>query len=69
VVRTEQFRYVRYADGSEGLYDENSDPMEWTNLTGKAEYTSVKQALAKWMPTVNVPDEPATDNGSPGGSE
>ena len=31
-VRTERFRYIRYADGSEELYDMVADPNEWTNL-------------------------------------
>jgi len=61
-LRSEGFRYIRYADGSEELYDENSDPMEWTNLAGKPEYNSVKQELSKWFPGVNVPEGPANDN-------
>src|SRR5262245_40755211 len=31
-VRTEKWRYIRYADGSEELYDRSKDPNEWTNL-------------------------------------
>lgn len=31
-LRTERFRYIRYVDGSEELYDHDSDPDEWTNL-------------------------------------
>ena len=31
-VRSERFRYIRYLDGSEELYDHTSDPHEWTNL-------------------------------------
>ena len=34
-VRTEKWRYIRYADGGEELYDEGKDPFEWTNLAGK----------------------------------
>ena len=33
-VRTEKWRYIRYADGSEELYDVSADPHEWTNLAG-----------------------------------
>ncbi len=52
-VRTEEYRYIRYADGSEELYDESKDPYEWTNLAGKAEYAQVKTDLAKHLPKVN----------------
>jgi arylsulfatase A-like enzyme len=31
-VRTEQWRYIRYADGGEELYNEQTDPLEWTNI-------------------------------------
>lgn len=55
-VRTEQWRYIRYADGGEELYDEVKDPYEWTNLAGKGgEMEAVKQQLAKSLPTVNKP--------------
>ena len=61
-VRTEEWRYIRYADGGEELYNEVSDPMEWTNLADKPEYAAVKQELAKWMPQVNVPEDPSDEN-------
>ena len=31
-LRTERWRYIRYEDGSEELYDHESDPHEWDNL-------------------------------------
>ena len=57
-LRTERWRYIRYEDGSEELYDHESDPLEWTNLAGKAEHAELKQQLAKWLPKTNVPDAP-----------
>ena len=59
-VRTRKWRYIRYADGSEELYDHDADPMEWKNLAGIPKYASVKQRLAKHMPTEteNAPDAP-----------
>ncbi|HKB38375.1 MAG TPA: sulfatase [Gemmataceae bacterium] len=52
-VRTERYRYIRYADDSEELYDEEKDPYEWTNLAGKKEMAKVKEGLAKLLPAVN----------------
>ena len=57
-VRSERHRYIRYADGSEELYDHASDPLEWKNLAGDARYNGIKAKLAKWLPKVNVEDDP-----------
>jgi arylsulfatase A-like enzyme len=57
-IRTDRWRYIRYADGSEELYDHSADPMEYTNLAGVAEYDSAKQQLSKWLPEENVPNAP-----------
>jgi len=54
-VRSEQWRYIRYHDGSEELYDHAKDPQEWTNLAKDAQYDKVKAELAKWLPKVNKP--------------
>lgn len=55
-VRSEHYRYIRYADGSEELYDHRNDPHEWKNLAKNPEYKSVLAAHAKWLPETNVPD-------------
>jgi arylsulfatase A-like enzyme len=55
-VRSEHFRYIRYADGSEELYDHREDPREWNNLSGDAQYADVIKAHAKWLPETNVQD-------------
>jgi len=57
-VRSERWRYIRYSDGTEELYDHDNDEMEWTNLAGDPKYVDVKKDLARWMPTVNAPDAP-----------
>ena len=55
-VRTEKWRYIRYANGDEELYDETNDPNEWTNLAGKPEYTAKKAELAKMLPKTDHAD-------------
>lgn len=54
-LRTERWRYIRYADGGEELYDHDADPYEWTNLAAKPEHAELKKELASHFPTVNVP--------------
>lgn len=44
--RDQHFRYIRYADGSEELYDHRQDPHEWHNLANKDAYRAVKATLA-----------------------
>jgi iduronate 2-sulfatase len=55
-IRSERWRYIRYADGSEELYDHEKDPLEWKNLSADTNYASVKADLAKWLPKVNAPE-------------
>ena len=54
-VRTEDWRYIRYADGGEELYHNAVDPLEWINLANKPEHASVKADLARWLPKENAP--------------
>jgi arylsulfatase A-like enzyme len=56
-VRDERWRYIRYNDGSEELYDHQTDPLEWTNVAANPENTDVKTRLAKLLPTTNVPSK------------
>jgi len=57
-IRTERWRYIRYADGGEELYDHDEDPHEWTNLAGTGEHAAIVTELAKWLPKKNVPKRP-----------
>jgi len=59
-IRTERWRYIRYADGSEELYDMQADPNEWKNLAGDSNYADVKAKLAKWLPDVDLPPAPGS---------
>ena len=54
-VRSERWRYIRYADGSEELYDMRNDPNEWTNLAKDKRYAAVIKDHARWLPKTNLP--------------
>jgi arylsulfatase A-like enzyme len=56
-VRDERWRYIRYADGAEELYDHQSDPREWKNIAANPENAAVKARLANWLPTENSKDK------------
>ncbi len=45
-----RYRYIRYADGSEELYDHHSDPREYVNLAAKIESRPVIQRLSQSLP-------------------
>ncbi|MBG89710.1 MAG: iduronate-2-sulfatase [Verrucomicrobiales bacterium] len=49
-VRSAHWRYIRYYDGSEELYDHRKDPHEFTNLASQVPYADVKARHAKWLP-------------------
>jgi hypothetical protein len=65
-VRSERWRYIRYGDGTEELYDHRNDPLEWNNLAGKPELKKVKAELALWLTKINAPESPAS-TGAPEG--
>ena len=49
-VRSEFWRYIRYANGDEELYDTATDPLEYTNIAALPEREARKAELAKWLP-------------------
>ena len=55
-VRTERWRYIRYANGDEELYNEQTDPNEWTNLAKDPHYAAQRTELAKFLPTHDAKD-------------
>ena len=55
-LRTKDWRYIRYADGAEELYDHRVDSDEFTNVAGHPEYQAIKQSLAKWLPKNAAPE-------------
>jgi len=60
-VSTDRYRYIRYVDGSDELYDTQSDPNEWYNLAGDPDLSAVKAELAALLPTHNEPVDPSAN--------
>jgi len=49
-IRTEKYRYIQYADGTEEFYDMIDDPSEFTNLANDPKYAAAKRSLKKHLP-------------------
>ena len=56
-IRSERWRYIRYKDGTEELYDHDNDELEWNNLlwpeNPAPEHRRIADELAEWLPEVN----------------
>jgi arylsulfatase A-like enzyme len=59
-VRSKDWRYIQYADGSEELYDMEKDPNEWVNLIGKSGYEKVIAEHKKWIPKISRKPAPGS---------
>lgn len=55
-LRDERFRYTRYRNGAEELYDHERDPHEWTNLAPDPAYAAEIRRLAAFLPKRDAPD-------------
>lgn len=55
-VRSKEWRYIRYRDGSEELYDHRNDQNEFRNLAGIADYESILKKLAGFLPIDAAPE-------------
>jgi arylsulfatase A-like enzyme len=62
-VRSQRWRYIRYADGTEELYDHSVDPNEWTNVASDSRHSAVIEAHRRWLPENEV--SPAPDMKKP----
>ncbi len=58
--RDARYRYIRYANGEEELYDHQSDPLEFTNLAKNEEYNSIKLRLAGNFPKIEDEVKPTS---------
>jgi arylsulfatase A-like enzyme len=59
-IRSERYRYIRYADGSEELYDVQTDPNEWTNLADNRQHAAALVEHRKWLPKIDRPPAPGS---------
>ncbi|MEX1184392.1 MAG: sulfatase [Gemmatimonadota bacterium] len=54
-VRSDRWRYIRYATGDEELYDHDADPGEHTNLAADPRFRPTMDSLATWLPASDAP--------------
>jgi arylsulfatase A-like enzyme len=66
-VRTADWRYIRYENGDEELYDIRRDPQEYTNLAARPEFAARKAELARYLPKTDAPTPPGSRDS--GGTE
>ena len=59
-VRSLDWRYIRYADGSEELYNLHEDPHEWKNLAQDGEFVSITESHRRFLPTTNLKPVPGS---------
>lgn len=49
-IRSQNWRYIRYRDGSEELYDHRVDPGEHLNLASNTDYLDTLEEHRQWLP-------------------
>lgn len=66
-----RFRYIRYRNGEEELYDRREDPYEWRNLASDSRFKPALKELAKALPASDAADIPgdADDGEEPGSAK
>ncbi len=60
-IRSDTWRYIRYKDGAEELYDQRADPKNFHNLAGLAQYRAVKQTLMTRLPQHDAAPHPTAN--------
>ena len=55
------WRYIRYPDGTEELYNAQEDPNEWDNLASSVELKPLIEAMRKAAPQTFAPPATAKD--------
>ena len=51
----DHWRYIRYGEDGEELYDRHADPHEWTNLAASADHAAIKAELRRAAPAEFAP--------------
>jgi len=54
-IRSARWRYIRYANGAEELYDHLRDPNEWWNVASDPRYKAIIRQHARWLPKTDAP--------------
>jgi arylsulfatase A-like enzyme len=54
-IRSRDWRFIQYADGTEELYDMRTDPNEWFNQAANPQHISVLEEHRQWIPTSHQP--------------
>jgi len=62
-VRGPRWRYIRYRDGSEELYNHATDPLEHVNQSANPKFAKIKERLKKYLPTKNTLPPTMKDGG------
>ena len=63
-IRSEQYRYIRYRDGEEELYDHSNDPHEWINLSSSSAYSDALATMNMYYRIAVGLEEPPPDSPS-----
>lgn len=53
-LRTEKYRYIRYREDEEELYDHSKDPHEWTNQIKNKDYAADLLILRSKVPALRT---------------
>ena len=53
-IRDWRFRYIRYRNGDEELYDHEHDPHEWSNVASDPRFADAKEKLLRMLPRVDA---------------
>ncbi len=48
-VRSSRYRYIRYSNDEQELYDHQVDPNEWRNLIGIPEFEEIRRDHRRWL--------------------
>mgnify|MGYP006293994243 CR=1 FL=1 len=54
-LRDEEWRYTRYFDGGEELFNHKKDPYEWMNLAVDSRYDEIRSRFSSLVPKDSVP--------------